>query len=75
LEKIDQGMTDRPVPLVTPAPDSTGQRRRQGKEEEPGRVKKRKPAPADESEPATTDDQRTTSDESADKGTRVDIQV
>jgi len=75
VEKIDPGMAERHVPLVTPTPDSTGQERRQGKEEAQRKFGKRKPKPAPAPKSTTSDKHPDGSATTGVKGTHIDLQV
>jgi hypothetical protein len=74
MEKIEPGMTERPIPLVTRTPSGTEQQPRQRREAEAGRTGETKKTPHDEADHHHDDDTILPEDEN-DKGKHVDIKV
>jgi hypothetical protein len=74
MEKIEPGMTERPIPLVTRTPSGTEQQPRQRREAEMGRSGEMKNTPHEEADRGQDEDAILPEDEN-DKGKHVDIKV
>lgn len=75
MEKIEPGVTDRPVPLVTRTPEGTKREQKQEKKNGQGKSEKKRTDFTEELEEATQQETRTGSEESDKKGSHIDVQA
>jgi len=75
MEKIEPGLTDRPIPLVSRTPEGTKRDQSQEKKNGQKKPEKQRSDFSDELEETVQQEQSDNSENSDQKGTRIDVQA